>query len=376
MNEFDIYFVGKWSKIKKVGRHRSKRHTNRYRFVNFEDDRYIEIELPDKTIAMCSIEDEKFLKRYHWNLHSKHGISTVVTENKVPKTIFLRRLVLNAKGTHCVNHINGDQLDCRRENLEIKKQIVRQDLIPKPKKIEIYYPEIVSVGKWYGGKPAGCISEKEYSFVVRFSSPRLYKTFTISSYDTKDDAFLAAERFRYKEADRRGLVRNKIRKVTLTNGEKCLEVQLNGERSFFCDTKDIETVEKVVWSTISTDDRFYVSHSARAKTEMESERFHVTITGYTATDHINGNGLDNRSSNLREGKGNVNSRNCKKRSDNTSGVTGVTYTKGAWIVQWPEDGVRKSKRFGSSYGTKEEAKEAAIAFRLEKAEELELHPRQ
>jgi len=76
---------------------------------------------------------------------------------------------------------------------------------------------------------------------------------------------------------------------------------------------------------------------------------------------------------MRNGEGNVNS---KKRSDNKSGVTGVSFTKGVWVVQWPEDGIRKSKSFGKSYETMEDAKQAAIEFGLAKNVELNLHPRQ
>lgn len=378
MAEIELFYsIGKWTKIKKVGPNKSKRHTNRYRLmvpVNGND--YIEIELPNGDIAKCSSDSKCFLEKYHWNLSNTHGVNTVIIKNGNPTRFYLRRFVMNAKNRNSVNHINGDQLDCRKENLEIKKQTVRKDLKQKPEKVDIYYPKIISSGKWRAGKPAGCISKKGEVFTVRFSSPSLRKSFKSSNYDSEDECKKAAEKFRYMEADERGLVRNKIRNVTLTNGEKCLEVQLNDGKSFFCDSQDKNLVEKIVWSATASGDRFYVRHSGRAKQKLRSERFHVKITDYTSTDHINGNGLDNRRSNLREGKGNVNARNCKKRTDNKSGVTGVTFTKGAWIVQWPEGGIRKSKRFGTSYGTLEEAKQAAIDFRLEKNEEQELHPRQ
>jgi len=373
MTEFDIYFVGEWIQPKKTFR----RHPNRYRFVTLNESKFVEMELPTGFIATCSWEDEKLVRSYRWSYYSnEHGVATVLTKDGIQTRIFFRRLAICAKNGDIVTHINGDPLDCRRENLEIKKQAVREDLKQKPKKVNIYYPQIVSAGKWRRGKPAGCLSKRDNRVLVRFSSPSLCKTFNLNSYETEKECVKAANLFRYEEADRRGLVRNKIRNVTLTNGETCLEVQLNGKRSFFCDLEDRKIVEKVVWSARTDKENSYASHSTRAKTNMNSERFHVVITGYTTTDHINGNTLDNRKSNLREGKGNVNPRNCKKRTDNTSGITGVTFTKGAWIVQWPEDGIRKSKRFGSSYGTDEEAKNAAIAFRKRLNKKLELHPRQ
>lgn len=61
-------------------------------------------------------------------------------------------------------------------------------------------------------------------------------------------------------------------------------------------------------------------------------------------DHINGNPKDNRPENLRDVSHKENMKNCKKRSDNTSGITGVYYHKpsGKWQARGYVDGKANS----------------------------------
>ena len=66
------------------------------------------------------------------------------------------------------------------------------------------------------------------------------------------------------------------------------------------------------------------------------------------TDHINGDGLDNRRGNLRICTTHQNLGNKGKMSFNTSGFKGVTISKGRFIAQigWRENGIRKNKVLG------------------------------
>lgn len=64
-------------------------------------------------------------------------------------------------------------------------------------------------------------------------------------------------------------------------------------------------------------------------------------------DHINGVRTDNRISNLREATVAENQWNAKARSDNTSGIKGVSWDKqkGRWHARVKKNGKRYSKRF-------------------------------
>lgn len=60
-------------------------------------------------------------------------------------------------------------------------------------------------------------------------------------------------------------------------------------------------------------------------------------------DHINGDSVDNRIRNLREVTPQQNQRNCHRRSDNKSGVTGVSRAPrgGGWVAKIRVDGTQR-----------------------------------
>lgn len=75
-------------------------------------------------------------------------------------------------------------------------------------------------------------------------------------------------------------------------------------------------------------------------------------------DHIDGDTMNNKLSNLRLVSKNLNSRNQRKRSKNSSGVTGVQSGEGRWVAFWQGGKKQKRKSFSiSKYGDDE-------AFRL------------
>lgn len=85
-------------------------------------------------------------------------------------------------------------------------------------------------------------------------------------------------------------------------------------------------------------------------------------------DHINGDKLDNRLINLRDVTHQNNIKNCKKRTDNTSGVTGVSFNKK--LNKWTAYFTIKGKLITIGYFVD---KKEAIKARLKIAAENGFH---
>lgn len=83
------------------------------------------------------------------------------------------------------------------------------------------------------------------------------------------------------------------------------------------------------------------------------------------TDHVDGNGLNNVRENLRNASTSQNAMNRKDRSDNTSGVRGVSYdsVRMSWRAQVCVGGkTRFSKRFPTLELAKEAVEEARASL--------------
>lgn len=85
-------------------------------------------------------------------------------------------------------------------------------------------------------------------------------------------------------------------------------------------------------------------------------RMHNYITGLAYVDHINGNGLDNRRSNLRAATDSQNAMNRGMRTDNSSGFKGVYRRGRLWRAQIQIQGRRVH------LGTFDDATDAALAY--------------
>jgi hypothetical protein len=107
-------------------------------------------------------------------------------------------------------------------------------------------------------------------------------------------------------------------------------VQIPLTQGYFAivDAADADRVLAYKWAAVMKGRNVYALRNVRtAGGKKTTQMLHTFLTGYVRTDHHNGDGLDNRRSNLREATAGENGRNRRRPVVNTSGFKGVTWCK-------------------------------------------------
>ena len=101
------------------------------------------------------------------------------------------------------------------------------------------------------------------------------------------------------------------------------------------DNEDFEELSKYKWKLLKTKTQFYALQSGPRGKRLLMHRILLKVPKGKVVDHINGNGLDNRRSNLRICTQSQNMQNSGLRKNNTSGFKGVCLDKrrGKWIAR-------------------------------------------
>lgn len=141
-------------------------------------------------------------------------------------------------------------------------------------------------------------------------------------------------------------------------------IYTNKGQEIIVDDKDYKELNKNCWYAHKAGNVYYTCRSVA--TTKKGKRTTITILMHRVImdakpgqqiDHINGNGLDNRSGNLRFCTNQENQRNARTRKDNTSTYKGVTLNRGTgkWRAQIKTDG---NQRHIGNYPTPGEAARA------------------
>lgn len=132
------------------------------------------------------------------------------------------------------------------------------------------------------------------------------------------------------------------------------QIELTKGRFALVDEEDLGNLSAYSWCATGKDGRLYAQRSYRdASGKIIKVAMHRMITGAAkgmVVDHINGNPLDNRRSNLRVVTNQENTWNRRPRG--ATGLNGVRANKGRWNAQVAPHGIEISL---GTFGTKEEA---------------------
>ena len=234
------------------------------------------------------------------------------------------------------------------------------------------------LGEWQGGKLEGCVQRDRGGWKATWSKkPKHSKYFSDKKHGGDDGAREAAEAYRGVYALAHGRVKNQWR-ICGRKDEEYVEVQLQeGEDRFLmCDLVDLPTVEAYTWYSWTSQHRDgSKSGCVYASTHIGKMvvKFHRLLhPEWEMIDHDNGNGLDNRRSNLLDGSDGKNSLNWATRTDNTSGTTGVSYDTAnqRWIAHITIKRKGFHARFPGPNDKNSEAFLAACEWRNAEAEKV------
>ena len=133
--------------------------------------------------------------------------------------------------------------------------------------------------------------------------------------------------------------------------------------TFLLDLEDVEKLGTKKWRTIFKLDKPYLFTGNQKSERIYFHRLIMNPSETQQVDHISGNTLDNRKSNLRLASIQENMCNLKKRKNNTSGVRGVSFNKrrNKWIVDFT---YKKERFYVKPFDSLEEA--VYLRYLLEK----------
>ncbi len=344
------------------------RMKNAYRIS--DDGTYAIVELTQGQVTLIDIEDLPIIENLRlfaqWQ-ECKQGYYARYGEYKNGKTkiLSLHRTIMKAKKGEIVDHISGDGLDNRKQQLRICTS--SQNAMNRRTKSNnssgkkgVYWSgykwvasisidgKVVNLGRFYDYEDAvRAREEAEKKFYGEFFRDD-YSELTVRKPVEKRN-YLPEKFFMEGYGE--------VYRVPLTQGKYAI-----------IDIEDYEKVSAHKWSACyeKGNQSFYARTNIKVGEKIIIERLHRLILSAKKgeiVDHINGDTLDNRRCNLRFASAAENIRNSRRRITNTSGFKGVYWNTQA--RKWQADiRVLGKKIYLGRYDDPKEAHEAYCAAAL------------
>lgn len=140
-----------------------------------------------------------------------------------------------------------------------------------------------------------------------------------------------------------------------------IEIPLTKNYTTIIDNEDAD-LTRVSWHSLPSGKNFYAANRRNHKTTLMHRVILERIIGRGLlsdeyADHIDGNGLNNRRSNIRLATASQNSMNQKRNTQNTTGFKGVSFSKEKQLFRANITVQKRTKHLGY-FRTAEEAHEA------------------
>jgi len=196
--------------------------------------------------------------------------------------------------------------------------------------------------------------------------------FKVDEYGSLELAKAAAERYRCEISLMLGKTKNQYRYMKdLVTGLEYIEVKLTKRYVTKIDTEDLPKVEARKWrAEVGEKGHVYARSDPRSHKGEKYTGLHNVIIDAPMVDHIFGDTLDNRKSQIRPATAIINNRNRSTRASHSGQRirVGVYEKKTLYEVQYQES---RTERTSISFSFKKYGKEEALRLAIEAREEAD-----
>ena len=209
-------------------------------------------------------------------------------------------------------------------------------------------PMADKAGGWFGGRPSGSVKPKSRGVQVVFGGTMSEngvetKYFSFTKYGGSQEARAAADAWRATQSFKRGETMNCVRKDPDDPDSLIMHLSTGAETHIPADRYD--ELSQHAWCALQS-----APTMTPYAVSSKGVRMHRLLTSPSAgleVDHINGDGLDNRSANLHNVTRQQNTNNQRMRCDNKTGLNGISWNRKnrSFIVKWQENKKQYTKSF-------------------------------